>query len=144
MTTSSAMNCTRSPRIAPKRSKFARQMTTIALYPLLTTALYYLFARATITRFLWSRYPSWLDYYTSCSACSGFLYGVVVAVAIGWSQDLPFLGLPGRFWMTPIAIGLCSIVWTPLLADLHVRALYQLGTPTSDTTPTETDPDAQA
>lgn len=118
-------------------------MTTIALYPLLTTALFYLFARAMITQFLWSRYPSWLDYYTSCSACSGFLYGVAVAVAIGWSQDLPFLGLPGRFWMTPITIGLCSIVWTPLLADLHVRALYQLGTPTSDTTPTETDPDAE-
>lgn len=102
-------------------------MLTLLLYALLTTALFYLFSRAMISKPLWSRYPSWLDYYTSCSACSGFLYGVVVASAIGWTQDLPFLGLPGRFWVTPIVVGLCAIVWTPILADLHVRALLQLG-----------------
>jgi Na+(H+)/acetate symporter ActP len=102
---------------------------TIVLYVLLTTALYYLFARATITKPLWSRYPQWLDYYTMCAACSGFLYGVAVALAIGWTQDLPFLGLSGRFWVTPIVVGLGSLVWTPILADLHVRALLQLGVP---------------
>jgi hypothetical protein len=104
-------------------------MSTLGLYILLTTALYYLFARAMITKPLWSRYPRWLDYYTMCAACSGFLYGVAVALAIGWTQDLPFLGLSGRFWVTPIVVGLGSLVWTPILGDFHVRALLQLGVP---------------
>ena len=110
-------------------------MMPLALYSLLTTALYYLFSRAMITKSLWSRYPAWLDYYTSCAACSGFLYGVAVAFAIGWTQNLPFLGLDGRFWATPIVVGLGSLVWTPILADFHVRALLQLGVadPQSDT-----------
>jgi hypothetical protein len=100
---------------------------TLILYALLTPALYYLGSRAMITRPLWSRYPAWLDYYTSCAACSGFLYGGAVAFAIGWTLDLPFLGLPGRFWLTPCVVGLGSIVWTPIVADLHIRALLQLG-----------------
>jgi len=104
-------------------------MSTIILYPLLTTALYYLFARAVVTRWLWSKYPPWLDGYTLCAACSGTLYGVVVAFAIGWTQDLPFLGLSGRFWITPFVVGLGSLVWTPILGDVHVRALLQLGVP---------------
>lgn len=121
-------------------------MSTIFLYVLLTTALYYLLSRAMITRVLWSRYPAWLDYYTSCAACSGFLYGGAVALVIGWWQDLPFLGLSGRLWVTPIAVGLGSMVWTPIVADIHIRALLQLGVadPRNDTatdTPTET-PDA--
>jgi len=102
-------------------------MTTIALYTLLTTATYYLLARAMITKWLWSRYPAWLEYYTLCAACSGFLYGVAVAFAIGWTQNWPFLGLEGRFWGTPIVVGLGSLVWTPILADFHIRALLQLG-----------------
>jgi hypothetical protein len=108
---------------------------TIVLYMLLTTALYYLGARAMITKPLWSRYPTWLDYYTMCAACSGFLYGVAVALAIGWTQDMPFLGLSGRFWVTPIVVGLGSLVWTPILADFQVRALLQLGVadPKADT-----------
>jgi len=100
---------------------------TILLYPLLTVAAFYLFARAMITKSLWSRYPDWLDRYTLCAACSGFAYGVAVALAIGWTQDLPFLGLSGRFWVTPIVVGLGSIVWTPILGDFHVRALQNLG-----------------
>lgn len=115
-------------------------MLTLLLYALLTTAMFYLFSRAMISKPLWSRYPSWLDYYTSCSACSGFLYGVVVASAIGWTQNLPFLGLDGRFWATPIVVGLCAIVWTPLLGDLHVRALLQLGAP-GPVDPTPPDPE---
>lgn len=100
---------------------------TLILYALLTTALYYLAARAVITKFLWSRYPGWLDHYTMCAACSGFLYGIIVAFAIGWTQDLAFLGLQGRLWVTPICVGLGSMVWTPLLAHFHIQALVQLG-----------------
>jgi len=102
-------------------------MEMILLYALLTAAMYYLLARAMITKPLWSRYPRWLDYYTMCAACSGLLYGVVVALAIGWTQDLPFVGMPGRYWLTPPLVGLCSMIWTPILASLHVGALVQLG-----------------
>lgn len=123
-------------------------MASIVLYPLLTTAAYYLFARAMITRWLWSRYPAWLDYYTTCAACSGFLYGVVVAVAFGWSLNVPLLGLPGKFWLTPLVSGLGSMVWTPVLANLHVTSLIQLGVSdprstdeaVADVTPEQVDP----
>lgn len=102
-------------------------MQTLVLYCLLTTAFYYLFARAMITKFLWSRYPAWLDYYTTCAACSGLLYGVVVALVIGLPFDLPFLGLSGRSWLTIPVVGLGSMVWTPMIANVHVRALLELG-----------------
>lgn len=123
-------------------------VVTPLLYCLLTTAAYYLMSRALITRWLWSRYPTWLDHYTWCAACSGFLYGLAAAFAIGWWRDLPFLGLPGRLWLTPIVAGLCSIVWTPLLAKKHVEALLYLGE-SGDGTPeaeaaTDTDTPPQA
>lgn len=101
-------------------------MNTLIIYVLLTTAIYYLMSRALITKFLWSRYPNILDQYFLCAACSGFLYGGAVALAIGWTQDLPFLGLPGQFWVTPIIVGLCSMVWTPILGRLHVRSMIKL------------------
>lgn len=102
-------------------------LVTPVLYALVTTAMYYLGARAMVTKFLWSRYPAWLDYYTMCAACSGFLYGIAVALAIGWWRDLPFLGLPGRLWLTPVLVGLSSLVWTPILANKQVNALLELG-----------------
>jgi hypothetical protein len=146
MRTSSTRSCDRSQTIAQRRRK-VRAVTTIVLYALMTTALWYLLSRAMITKSLWSRYPAWLDYYTSCAACSGFLYGGAVALVIGWTQDLPFLGLPGRFWPTPIVVGLGSLVWTPILGEIHIRALLQLGVadPRGETAvdpPTET-PNAQ-
>lgn len=100
---------------------------TPVLYSLLTVAAYYLFSRAMITSFLWKRYPSWLNYYTWCAACSGTLYGVVAALAVGWTRDLPFFGLPGRFWPTPVLVGLSSMIWTPILANAHITALVRLG-----------------
>ncbi len=102
-------------------------MSIVALYILLTTAAYYLAVRAEVTRFLWTHYPPRLDRFLWCSACSGFWYGVVVAFAIGWTQDLPFLGLGGRFWLTPILVGLGSMIWTPIVANVHVNSLLQLG-----------------
>lgn len=102
-------------------------METLLLYALLTTAVYYLLAKAMITRWLWSRYPAWLDYYTSCAACSGFLYGGVIAFAIGWPLNLSLLGIPGRSWIAPTIAAFGSLVWTPILANLHIQALLALG-----------------
>lgn len=115
-------------------------METLLLYMLLTSAAYYLLARAMITQWLWSRYPAKLDYYTLCAACAGFLYGVIVALAIGFPLDLPLLGLSGRHWLTPIISGLGSMVWTPVVAYLQIGALGQLGVPD----PRQPEPDAEA
>jgi hypothetical protein len=117
-------------------------MAILALYALLTTAAAYLGYRAMITKFLWSRYPPWLNYYMGCTACSGLLYGIAVAVAIGLPYDLPFLGLPGRSWVTIPVVGLGSMVWTPILAYVHVYALLGLGVgdPRAEEPPTESQP----
>lgn len=102
-------------------------MTTVLLYALLTTSLYYLGVRAKITRWLWSRYPKWLDNFMMCAACSGFWYGLAVGFVGGWDYDLPFLGLAGRSWITPFVVAFCSIVWTPIIAAIHLRAFDYTG-----------------
>lgn len=102
-------------------------MTSSWIYPLATVALFYLGSQAMITKWLWSRYPRWLDELAQCSACSGFWLGILVALAGGFALDLPFAGLPAHAWYTPPIVGLCAIVWTPLIADLHIRALLRLG-----------------
>jgi hypothetical protein len=115
-------------------------VTTLALYALLTTAAYYLLAKAMITRWLWSKYPAWLDYYTSCAACSGFLYGVVVALVLGWPLKLTFLGLDGRAWFAPVLVGLGSMVWTPIIANMQIHSLINLGVPDPSSDPAQSDP----
>jgi hypothetical protein len=93
------------------------------IYPLLTVALYYLGARAMITQFLWSRYSPRVDAFMQCAACAGFWYGVGLGIA-GLVTDTPFIG--SLAWWTPIAAGLASVVWTPILADVHEAALLRL------------------
>lgn len=97
----------------------------ILVYALVTTTLYYLGARAVITRGLWSRYPGWLDRLTLCAACSGLWYGLAVGAWGAW-RGVPFAGLPGDRVDTVIAIGLSSAAWTPILARLVVGALTDL------------------
>lgn len=105
----------------------------VPLYALLGAAAYYLGSRATITHWLWSRYPERLDRFMLCAACSGFWYGVGAAMGIGWYLDVPFLVLPGRFWLTPCVVGLCSLVFTPWLSAKHLAALETTtGPPLSD------------
>jgi hypothetical protein len=100
-------------------------LITPVLYGLITSALYYLGSRAKITEFIWSRYPKGMDKFMLCAACTGFWYGLGVALVLGWTLELPFLGLAGRFWATPIVVAITSIVFTPLFANAHVTALYQ-------------------
>lgn len=97
-------------------------MTALILYPLLCAAAYYLAARAKITRPLWSRYPRWLDEFTLCAACSGFWYGLACG-GLGWWLKLPLGGLPPREPATVVIVGLAAIVWTPVVAAAHLRAL---------------------
>lgn len=101
-------------------------MTTLVLYILVCVALYYLGARAKITKPLWSRYPAWLDELTLCAACSGFWYGLACG-GLGWWRELAFLGMPARDPETLALVAVCAITWTPLGAWLHIRALEKLG-----------------
>ena len=48
----------------------------------LCTAAYYAFARADLTRPLWSRYPAFLDRMARCPACSGFWIGAALGLAL--------------------------------------------------------------
>jgi hypothetical protein len=97
-------------------------MSGLALYPLICVAIFYLGSQALIMEWLWSRYPPRLDAFMSCPACTGFWLGLGCG-ALGWWLQIPFLSLDSRHFATPILIGLCSITWTPLLANLHTRAM---------------------
>ena len=103
-------------------------MTTLVIYPLLTTALYYLLARARISEFLWGRYPPSVDRFMSCASCTGFWYGIAVAIA-GGTYQLPFMELGPREPHTIIVVGLCAMIWTPVVSWLHLVALDRLGAP---------------
>ena len=103
-------------------------MTGAVLYPLLTCAAYYLGARAEITRFVWSRYPRRVDAFMACAACSGLWYGLAAGY-LGVYLDVSFMGIPPDHWITPLLVGFCSLVWTPILAWLHLGAVDALGLP---------------
>jgi hypothetical protein len=90
----------------------------LLLYAMLTTAAYYLGSRAVITEWLWSRYTPKLAKFFDCSACSGFWYGAVAGMTLGWCGEIAPLELPARAPYTPILIGLCSMVWTPITAGI--------------------------
>lgn len=96
-------------------------MIALVVYPLVTTALYYLGAWALITRWLWSRYPPVLGALMTCAACSGFWYGL----AAGWAlrDALPF---PGGPRLGVVLAGLCSMVWTPVFARRMITDLQDL------------------
>lgn len=94
-----------------------------AAYALVGAALFYLSARAVVTRWLWSRYPAWLDGLMSCASCSGFWFAIGLHAAVRW----PFLGVTW-YWSWPL-IALAAVIWTPLVAALHLRAMEYLGVP---------------
>jgi hypothetical protein len=100
---------------------------SIILYMLVTPALYYLGARAMITSWLWIRYPAKLSLFMDCSACSGTWYGVIVGIVGGYYLDLSFLDLPGDAWTTIVAVALCSMTWTPIIAALMQWGFEMLG-----------------
>lgn len=109
------------PPASPQASANCGRVVTvydgIFIYPLLTAALFHLFARATITKALWSRFPTWLTGVTQCPSCSGFWYGILVTAIGIYIFDKPFLGRID--WWVIVDAGLCSLVWTPIVAALH-------------------------
>lgn len=110
-------------------------MSGLLLYALLTPALFYLGSRATITRALWSRYPPRFAAFMDCPACTGFWWGLVLALTIGWATRVDALGLDPRDLLTPIMVGLCSITWTPIVAGIMQRGFDALGSAVAAETP---------
>ena len=92
----------------------------ILIYPLITAALFYLFARAVITEPIWSRFPKFLHELTQCPACAGAWYGLGCGW-VGYYFGIPFFG--SMRWTAPFIIALMSLVWTPILVALHELAI---------------------
>lgn len=106
---------------------------SLIIYPLLTSSLFYLGGMAKITSPIWSKYPKRLENFMTCSACSGFWYGVLVSYIFGNFFNWNFVQLSGQAWYTPIIVGLCAIVWTPIVAKVHISSLQDLQIGNEDT-----------
>jgi hypothetical protein len=98
-------------------------MEPFLIYALLTSAAFYLGSRAVITRKLWSRYPINLAKFMDCAACSGAWYGFLASAIL----RLPLPGILANEWASVPVIGLCSIVWTPIVAGLMQAGFERLG-----------------
>lgn len=87
-----------------------------------STCAYYLASRAKITEWAWSRYPSWLEYWTLCAACSGAWYGAGAAAGLAYGADLWMF----PHWLNHVAGAALGMVWTPILGALMVRGWLDL------------------
>lgn len=112
-------------------------MTAVVVYPLICAALFYLGSRAVITSWLWSRYPQPLAKFLDCAACAGTWYGAGVAAFGGLVLDLDFLTLDGQAPTTWVIVGLCAMIWTPIVASWQSNALNTLGSAVDEPTTTE-------
>lgn len=101
-------------------------MYSLILMSLLSSAFYYLGSRAAITQWLWSRYPKPFARFMDCPACSGFWYGVLIAIAfVLCKRDLPL-----DLTSDPLSIVVCgwiSIFLTPIGAAVLAEALHANG-----------------
>jgi len=104
---------------------------TWILILVLPAAFWYLGARAEVTRFLWTRYPPSIAKFMDCAACSGAWYGASLGLSgyfLGFS--LPFIQPTDP--LTPAVTGLVTMLTTPMIAALHIKALEFLGTAVDD------------
>lgn len=94
-------------------------MASFAIIIILAYVGHYLIGRATLTKWLWSRYPKWLDEWATCPACSGTWMGALAAV---WLRRDVF-DFPGSDPTTWLIMALVCCFTTPLLAYVHLYAL---------------------
>ncbi|MGH7178283.1 MAG: hypothetical protein ACREJC_12960 [Tepidisphaeraceae bacterium] len=106
-------------------------MEILAVYALITAALFYLGSRALITRWLWSRYPPGFAKFMDCAACSGFWYGLIVGAIDTWGIKVG-PQVFGREWYAPVIVALCSVVWTPIVAGYMQLGFERLGSVVED------------
>lgn len=105
-------------------------MTGALLLTTFTAGLYYLAARAGITRWLWSRYPRPVAVFINCAACSGFWYAVGLGLLAKNVLHVEFsvLGFAasGSLWPFLAVCGAVGLVWTPIAAFAHAYAYSRL------------------
>lgn len=118
-------------------------MTLLVILPLLTSALFYLGSRAQITSWLWGRYPLGLARFMDCAACTGFWWGLILSLTLARHERLDLLAFAPFDPVTPLVTGLCSMVWTPIVAGLMQRGFDWLGHAVVDS-PQEDDHNANA
>ncbi len=97
-------------------------LTALIVFSILTTAAYYLLARAEITRRLWSHYPKKVDELARCPACSGTWLGLALAGL--WPIALePHFPVPLPLWLGLVLGAACGMLFVPLGTQLLVGAL---------------------
>lgn len=99
----------------------------LAIYVLLSTAMYYLGSRALITEPIWKLYPSAFARFMDCAACTGFWWGLIWAVVVGQSFQVNVGPFPAQHVATPPLVGLCMLVLVPIAAAAMHRGLEILG-----------------
>ena len=109
-------------------------MGDLVVFGLFVTAAYYLFARAQITKFAWSRYRGFLDRLARCPACSGFWLGLLLShwaptVYPGW-----YCGLPAEYdWRWALGIVLAGFLGMVLCAVFYGLMHWGLAITSIDT-----------
>ena len=101
----------------------------------LPVAFFYLGSRATITRFVWSRYPRGLATLMDCPACSGFWYGAIVAYVLRVAMGVELVtfapGWHNTLWCA-IVSGWITMLTTPIGMAILQRSLEIAGTTVLD------------
>lgn len=101
-------------------------MMDLVLLAIVGAAAHFLLYRALVTRWLWSRYPAWIDSFFSCSACTGFWLGL--GVGIYWHLHArPSFTLPAGDPVVPIVAAASTMVLSPMVAWLQTWSLERLG-----------------
>lgn len=99
----------------------------LGFYALICAAMFYLGSRALITESLWRLYPAWLARFMDCAACTGFWWGLIWSIVLGQTFQINVGSLPWWHIATPLVVGLCMIVLTPIAAGLMQYGFDLLG-----------------
>lgn len=98
----------------------------ILLYTILVTStLFHIGSRATITSGIWRRYPYAVARFMDCAMCAGAWYGLLTSIVfqvLGYRYP----GLDSHH--APFVCFLASAAWTPVGAGLVQLAMDQIGT----------------
>jgi hypothetical protein len=101
--------------------------------PVLSAALWYLFSGAEITRWLWSRYPRWLEKFMVCPACSGTWYGAGWAATLGYGFGWTWFGVEAPLSIPLVALWCMALV--PLVSWAQYKAMTALALPEEEVPP---------
>ena len=109
-------------------------MQALLAFGLIITFAYYLLARASLTRPLWSRYRGRLASLMACPACSGFWLGLAFShwcpsLSVNWYDNVPvetpFEWAVGFLLSGLVGGALCGILYGALHWGLAVSSIEE-------------------